>query len=65
MKIIINGVPERLETCTLEALVQEKNLVRDSLIIELNEQIIRQEQWPETRLKNNDKLELLSFVGGG
>jgi sulfur carrier protein len=34
-------------------------------VVELNQQIIKQEQWPDIQLKAGDRLELLSFVGGG
>ena len=46
-------------------LVVHKRLVAGSLVVELNQQIIKQEQWPFTSLKDGDSLELLNFVGGG
>ena len=50
---------------TIAELLASKGLAPDSLVVELNLRIIRQEQWPEIRLKENDRLELLNFVGGG
>jgi sulfur carrier protein len=65
MKIRING--EMLETQALDllALVKTRNLDPSSLIIEHNHTLVRQTSWAETRLKEGDSIELLSFVGGG
>ncbi|TCS81392.1 thiamine biosynthesis protein ThiS [Pectinatus cerevisiiphilus] len=34
-------------------------------VAELNEQIIAKEVWPKTALKENDMLEIVTFMGGG
>jgi len=65
MVIFINGEPEEGPDCTIAELVAAKELAPESLVVELKRNIIKQDQWPATRLKDNDRLELLSFVGGG
>ena len=65
MEIVVNGIKENGESCTLAQLVERKGLNPGALVVELNQQIIKQEQWPQTQLNNGDRLELLSFVGGG
>jgi len=35
------------------------------VVIELNQSILDQCQWNNTVLKENDKIEIISFVGGG
>jgi sulfur carrier protein len=45
--------------------VTRKGLAPGALVVELNGQIIKQQQWAETQLNSGDRLELLSFVGGG
>ena len=65
MNITINGKPETIEPCSIERLVHQKGLNSESLVVELNMQIIKQDQWPQTQLNDGDTLELLSFVGGG
>jgi sulfur carrier protein len=65
MQITINGKIETIEPDNLEALVQAKGLNTDSLVIEHNHKIIKRENWGQIQLKENDTLELLSFVGGG
>jgi sulfur carrier protein len=65
MEIIVNGVSETVLPCTIAELAAGKGLVTGALVVELNQQIIKQEQWPSIQLKAGDRLELLSFVGGG
>ncbi len=65
MEIVVNGDKECGPSCTIAELVARKGLAAGALVVELNQQIIKQEQWPTIQLKENDRLELLSFVGGG
>ena len=65
MKIFINGNEEHTESPTLAELVANRGLDAGALVVELNQQIIKQEQWQATTLNEGDRLELLSFVGGG
>ncbi|MDX9834354.1 MAG: sulfur carrier protein ThiS [Desulfobulbus sp.] len=65
MELIINGVAENTPPCTLAELVERKGLPPGALVIEVNQRIIKQEQWPAVRLEQGDRIELLSFVGGG
>jgi sulfur carrier protein len=37
----------------------------DRVAIELNREIVSREQWPQTRLHDGDRLEIVHFVGGG
>jgi len=65
MDIFINGMQETVPARSIAELVACKGLAAGSLVVELNQRIIKQELWPETRLQAGDRLELLSFVGGG
>lgn len=65
MNIFVNGNKECTEPCTLAQLIAWKKLNAGALVIELNQQIIKQEFWPTTELQEGDRLEMLSFVGGG
>lgn len=65
MEIIINGQNETAQPCTLAEFVAGRGLTPGALVVELNQKIIRQEQWQLVQLQDNDRLELLSFVGGG
>lgn len=65
MQLIVNGKEERCTSSTLAELIEHKGLRRESLVVEVNGAIIRQEQWAATGLQDGDRVELLNFVGGG
>lgn len=65
MQIILNGRVEETRSSTIAELVSELKLAADSLVVEHNRSIVRQDAWAETALRENDELELLNFVGGG
>ena len=65
MHLVINGSEERWDSATLADLIDRKGLRRDSLVVELNGAIVRQQQWAATTLQDGDRVELLNFVGGG
>jgi thiamine biosynthesis protein ThiS len=37
----------------------------DRVAVELNREIVPRNLWPQTPLKNGDRLEIVHFVGGG
>jgi sulfur carrier protein len=37
----------------------------DRVAVELNRDIVPRDRWPETNLKDGDRLEVVHFVGGG
>lgn len=65
MEIFINGQRETCPPGTIAELVAIKDLPPETLVLELNGTIVKQEKWSAIQLKDNDALELLSFVGGG
>ena len=50
---------------TLAALIESLNMKPDRVAVELNRDIVPRDRWPETRLKDGDRLEIVHFVGGG
>jgi thiamine biosynthesis protein ThiS len=66
MNLTINGENRVLEKAgTLSALVEQLGMKQDRVAIELNREIVSRDQWPETALKEGDRLEIVHFVGGG
>ena len=65
MTIVINGEQQETGATTIQELVTELGLNPGGLVIEHNQQIVRQERWSATVLNEGDVLELLNFVGGG
>ncbi|WP_339138323.1 MAG: sulfur carrier protein ThiS [Candidatus Electrothrix sp. GW3-4] len=65
MHIILNGEQTAITSPTLLAMVKEKGFDLDSVIAEVNLQLIKKDDWEQTTLAEGDRVELLSFVGGG
>jgi thiamine biosynthesis protein ThiS len=66
MNLTINGENRVLEKAeTLSVLVEQLGMKQDRVAIELNREIVSRDQWPETALKEGDRLEIVHFVGGG
>ncbi|MET3726729.1 sulfur carrier protein [Fictibacillus halophilus] len=56
-------VPNSLQSIT--DLLKHLNLHDQVVIAEVNEDIIDNQKQRETQIKENDKIELVRFVGGG
>ncbi len=66
MTLTINGESRNFENLsTLADLVNLLCLKGDRVAVELNRNIVSRPDWPSTRLKEGDKLEIVHFVGGG
>lgn len=66
MKIILNGKEEVLkEGTTVAELIVLKRLNPDTIIVEHNHDLVKKENLADIFLKENDRLEILRFVGGG
>ena len=69
MKLHINGEERDFTDIpypfTLLALVEKLGMKADRVAVELNLDIAPRDRWPETMLKDGDKLEIVHFVGGG
>ena len=66
MIFILNGKQESIDRpLSLDALVAAKGLCSDKIVVEHNFSIIAKEDWPKITLKDQDRVEIVSFVGGG
>ncbi|MBQ7738450.1 MAG: sulfur carrier protein ThiS [Desulfovibrionaceae bacterium] len=65
MKIILNGEEREIQNQSLTNLLQELNLDPKKIVAELNADIVPRDKYDQTFLKENDRLELVQFVGGG
>lgn len=64
--IIANGQNQEISLpMDLVTYLQENNYPLDKIAIELNGQIIPKAKYAQTILNPNDKLEIVTFVGGG
>ncbi|MBI4711022.1 MAG: sulfur carrier protein ThiS [Candidatus Omnitrophica bacterium] len=66
MILILNGKQESIDKpLSLDALVAAKGLCSDKIVVEHNFSIISKEDWHKITLKDQDMIEIISFVGGG
>jgi sulfur carrier protein len=66
MEVIINGEPRDIPVQTsLQTLVRLLELHEDRVAVELNRSIVKRHRWPDTLLQDQDRLEIVQFVGGG
>ncbi|MFO7819270.1 MAG: sulfur carrier protein ThiS [Halanaerobacter sp.] len=66
MEIIVNGESEEVETGKkLAKFLASKDLKLSEIVVEYNQEIIKEDKWKNTILAEGDKLEILKFVGGG
>jgi thiamine biosynthesis protein ThiS len=66
MKLIINGEERDFSPpLSLAQLVEQLGMKSDRVAVELNRQIVERAQWASIALRENDRLEIVHFVGGG
>ena len=65
MNISLNGKQMVSKSQTLMDLVLELGFDPESLIAEVNFEVVRQKAWKTITIREGDNIELLSFVGGG
>jgi len=66
LQLHVNGerreVPDDL---SVEELIRHLNLAPERVAIELNRSVVRRAEWAATTLSENDRVEIVHFVGGG
>ncbi len=69
MKIKVNGEEIKLELSNKNALLSKSLELMgyrpNTIIVELNDLIVNSNKWEDVILKEGDKLEIVSIVGGG
>jgi sulfur carrier protein len=66
MLVTINGEDIHFsKSLTISDFLKEKDIASDTVVVELNRQIIPTEAYENTFFNDKDSLEILRFVGGG
>ena len=66
MDITINGQIHKFDTTlNITDLLKHLNVSNKMIVIELNLNIVNKEDYDKTYFKENDSIEIVSFVGGG
>ena len=66
IKITVNGKISRIkDDLSLLNYVKKLKIPIKKVAVELNEEIIDKNKLSKIKLKNNDKIEIVHFIGGG
>jgi len=66
MNLLVNGKTASMtDGETLDGYLASRSLDPKSVVVELNDSIVPRDRWPNLALKEGDRLEIVSFVGGG
>jgi thiamine biosynthesis protein ThiS len=66
MKVFVNGDQKDFSSgISLAELITQLDLPAPRIAIELNREVVRRSDWGSTMLKDDDRIEIVHFVGGG
>lgn len=66
LNLRINGEDQEVvENTSLQELVTQLKLSPERIAIEVNQKVVRRADWATTPLKEDDRIEIVHFVGGG
>ena len=66
MRLIVNGeVLEESHSGTIMELLDELNIKKDQVAVEVNLSIIKKDAYAAFKLRDGDRVEIVKFVGGG
>ena len=66
MRVYVNGeVKELSGPISLAELITQLDLPAARIAVELNRNVVRRSEWSVTILHDDDRLEIVHFVGGG
>ena len=66
MRVYVNGeVKELSGSPSLSELITQLELPATRIAVELNREVVRRNDWSGTMLNEDDRVEIVHFVGGG
>jgi thiamine biosynthesis protein ThiS len=65
MNLYVNGEAREVDVASLAELIIYLDLPEARIAIELNREVVRRGEWERTMLKDEDRIEIVHFVGGG
>lgn len=66
MKVVVNGEEKEIPYgLTVEGLLNQLNIGKERVAVELNLDIVSKNSFADVVLKDGDRVEIVSFVGGG
>ena len=66
MKVIVNGQPlETPASISVAALLEQLQTGAKRVAVEVNQELVVKNEWAARQLKEGDRVEIVTFVGGG
>jgi thiamine biosynthesis protein ThiS len=66
LRVYVNGESRELSVPTsLAELITQLDLQPTRVAVELNRAVVRRGDWSTTNLRDEDRIEIVHFVGGG
>ena len=66
MRVYINGESREVQgNPSLADLISQLDVPAPRIAVELNREVVRRSEWGETMLHDDDRIEIVHFVGGG
>lgn len=65
MKIILNGEAQDMSAANIADLIAELGLETRMLAVERNLEVVSKSAYTETKLQENDRIEIVHMIGGG
>jgi thiamine biosynthesis protein ThiS len=66
MRIIVNGKPAEVkDKITVAEFLEEQKINPKIVAVEVNDSILEPERYSQKLLKDNDRLEIIFYLGGG
>jgi sulfur carrier protein len=66
LNILVNGENKQItEPISLEELIQQLGVRKETVVAEVNRQIVQLDKRSGLKLSDGDQVELIQFVGGG
>lgn len=65
MELVVNGESRPCQASTVDELIDALGLPRERVAVELNGELVPRAARAHMRLKDGDRLEIVTLVGGG
>jgi thiazole synthase len=66
LRVYINGDSKEFQgTPSLAELITQLDLPAARIAVELNREVVRRSEWERVMLRDDDRIEIVHFVGGG
>lgn len=66
MRVLINGETREVAgEMNLRELLEKLDLPTERIAVEVNKDVVRKKDWESVKISDEDKIEIVHFVGGG